>query len=69
MSTQVGVTAAQVLAEAGARYHEARQAERDAAAVAFTAIERGAKAGISEVDMSKISGLNRMTIRKALGKR
>lgn len=55
------------LGEYAAAWTRARQAEREAMA-ALTGAIIAASATTSEVDISRITGINRMTIRKALGK-
>lgn len=62
-------SADEVIVQAGQMFVEARQAQFRAAAALYTAIEHAHRAGISEVQISKLAGVDRMTVRRALGKR
>ena len=61
-------SAEDVLFSAGAIFAKARAAERHAAGAVYTAIEHAFHAGMSEVQIAKIAGVDRMTVRRALGK-
>lgn len=50
-------------------WKEARDSERDLATEAYAAIVDAVAAGISEVQVAKIAKVDRMTVRRALGKR
>jgi DNA invertase Pin-like site-specific DNA recombinase len=52
----------------GAKWHAARQAERDMAGLLYAAIVEAVEGGVSEVEAAKIAGVDRMTVRRALGK-
>ena len=56
------------LVEAGARWTAARWAERDAATDAYASIVAYCEAGGSEVKAAELAGVDRMTVRRALGK-
>lgn len=62
-------SAQDVLSHAGDIFAHARAAERHAAGAVYTAIEHAHRAGLSEVQIAKIAGVDRMTVRRALGKR
>lgn len=73
-----GATLAEVLPSAshestlqalGRRLAKARQAEADAMDEIRAALPEAIAAGVTEVDAAKATGLDRMTIRKMLGKR
>lgn len=53
----------------GRRLAKARQAEADAMDQIRAALPSAIAAGVTEVDAAKATGLDRMTIRKMLGKR
>lgn len=57
------------LIEAGRQWTAIRAAERDAAAKAHEAIAAAAAAGIPETRIADLVGCDRMTVRRALGKR
>lgn len=63
-----GAEAQQVLAEVGSIFRQARDAERAAAGAVYTAVELGCREGIAETQMARLLGVDRMTVRKALGK-
>lgn len=65
---QPGAEAHEVLAEVGEIFRRAREAERAAAGAVYTAAELGASAGLSEVRIAELLGVNRTTVRTALGK-
>lgn len=52
----------------GAKWHAARQAEREMAALLYAAIVEVVDGGVSEVEAAKVAGVDRMTVRRALGK-
>jgi hypothetical protein len=51
------------------QWRNSRNTERDLAAKTYDAIREAVAAGLSESQASKITGIDRMTIRRALGKR
>jgi DNA invertase Pin-like site-specific DNA recombinase len=57
------------LAKIGSRWNEARQRERALAAQLYAAIVEAVESGMSEVQAAKVAGVDRMTVRRALGKR
>ena len=61
-------TAEDILADAGQIFNKARAAQREASGAVYTAIENASRAGISEVQIAKLAGVDRMTVRRALGK-
>ena len=63
-----GADADEVLAEVGAIFRQAREAERAAAGAVYTAAELGASAGLPETRIAELLGVNRTTVRTALGK-
>jgi len=65
---QKNATAEDILADAGQIFNKARLAQREASGAVYTAIENAARAGISEVQIAKLAGVDRMTVRRALGK-
>jgi DNA-binding GntR family transcriptional regulator len=56
------------LAKAGKRWHAAKVRERDAAGELYAAIQEAVGEGMSEVQAAKVAGVDRMTVRRALGK-
>lgn len=50
------------------RWHKARERERDLAAELYAAIVAAVASGMSEVQAAKVAGVDRMTVRRALGK-
>lgn len=56
------------LHRAGVAWAKARSAERDFAADMYAAIVEVVGSGMSEVQAAKIAGVDRMTVRRALGK-
>jgi DNA invertase Pin-like site-specific DNA recombinase len=52
----------------GAKWHAARQTERDMAALLYAAIVEAVEGGVSEVEAARVAGVDRMTVRRALGK-
>jgi hypothetical protein len=58
-----------ILIDLGEVWAAEREKERMAASAAYQAIRYAASKGVSEVEMSKRLNVDRMTIRRALGKR
>lgn len=56
------------LAKIARKWHAARDRERALADELYAAIAAACKSGISEVEVAEIAGVNRMTVRRALGK-
>lgn len=56
------------LAKVAAKWHTACDKERAAASELYEAIAKAVKDGMTEVQAAEISGVNRMTVRRALGK-
>lgn len=56
------------LVQAGEAWHKARATERAAAARVYDLIRREHEAGWSEVSLAEYAGIDRMTVRRALGK-
>lgn len=56
------------LAKAGKRWHTARDRERALAVELYAAIVEAVKGGMTEVQAAKVAGVDRMTVRRALGK-
>ena len=56
------------LAKVGDRWHKARERERGLAAELYCAIVAAVASGMSEVQAAKVAGVDRMTVRRALGK-
>ena len=59
---------AEDVAKAGKQWHAAKARERDAAAKLYAAIVQAVEDGLSEVQAAELAGVNRMTVRRALGK-
>ena len=57
------------LATAGRRFAKARQAQTDAADALYAAIVAACDAGMTETEAARVAGVDRMTIRRARGKR
>lgn len=57
------------LARAGVRWHRAKEQERRAMAVLRALIVEAVADGMTEVEAAKVAGVDRMTVRRALGKR
>lgn len=57
-----------ILSEVGDIFRHARDAERAAAGAVYTAAEFGARAGLPETRIAELLGVNRTTVRTALGK-
>ena len=49
-------------------WRQAREVERDLAAETYAAIVAAVDSGMSEVQAAKVAGVDRMTVRRALGK-
>lgn len=56
------------LAKASKRWHAAKDRERVAAAKLYEAIAQAVEDGMSEVQAAELAGVNRLTVRRALGK-
>lgn len=56
------------LAKASARWHRSRAVERQDADATFEAIRRAVAAGTSESRAAEIAGVDRGTVRRAVGK-
>lgn len=56
------------LAKAGKRWHAAKERERALAAELYDAIVKAVEGGMSEVQAAKVAEVDRMTVRRALGK-
>ena len=56
------------LQRAGVAWDKAREVERALAAEMYAAIVEVVAGGVSEVQAAKIAGVDRMTVRRALGK-
>ena len=56
------------LQRAGVAWDKAREVERALAAEMYAAIVEAVAGGVSEVQAAKIAGVDRMTVRRALGK-
>jgi DNA-binding GntR family transcriptional regulator len=59
---------AEDVAKAGKQWHAAKARERDAAAKLYAAIVQAVEDGLTEVQAAELAGVNRMTVRRALGK-
>ena len=57
------------LARDGKRWKRSKQSERDAMAALYSSIVDAASSGITETDIARAAGVDRMTVRRALGKR
>lgn len=57
------------LAKAGKKWQTARARERVLAAALYQAIVIAVENGMSEVQAAEVAGVDRMTVRRALGKR
>ena len=56
------------LAKIARKWHATRARERVQADELYAAIVAACEAGMSEVEAAEIAGVNRMTVRRALGK-
>ena len=56
------------LEQAAKQWHAAKERERDASALLYEAIVQAVEGGMSEVEAARIAGVNRITVRRALGK-
>ena len=52
----------------GKAFHVARERERQAAAKLYEAIRLAVLEGMSESEAARVAGVDRMTVRRALGK-
>ncbi len=50
------------------KWHKARERERALAVELYAAIVAAVDSGMSEVQAAKVAGVDRMTVRRALGK-
>ena len=57
------------LAQAGHAWRISKQAERDRMAALYRAIVKAHAAGMPETEIARTAGVDRMTVRRALGKR
>lgn len=57
-----------ILTNCGAAWHEAKTVERERAAEMYDAIVAYCGAGGTEVEAARLAGVDRMTVRRALGK-
>lgn len=57
-----------ILTNCGMAWHEAKSVERERAAEMYAAIVAYCEAGGSEVKAAELAGVDRMTVRRALGK-
>lgn len=60
--------AAKELERAGKAWAKAKEREREAAAACYAAIVTAVERGLSEVSAAELAGVDRMTVRRALGK-
>lgn len=63
-----GLTHAAALTSAGRNWHRAKERERERAAEMYAAIVAYCEAGGTEVNAATLAGVDRMTVRRALGK-
>ena len=56
------------LQKAGKEWQAAKKRERALAAKLYAAIVEAVESGMSEVQAAKVAGVDRMTVRRALGK-
>lgn len=59
---------AKELAKTSKKWHAAKDRERALAAELYAAIVQAVEGGMSEVQAAKVAGVDRMTVRRALGK-
>ena len=59
---------AEDVAKAGKQWHAAKARERAAVAKLYAAIVQAVEDGMTEVQAADLAGVNRMTVRRALGK-
>lgn len=62
------IPGAKPLVRAGKAWLKAQERERQAAADCYAAIVRAVEAGMTEVQAAELAGVNRMTVRRAVGK-
>lgn len=60
--------AVETLRRAGVSWGKAREVERALAVELYAAIVQAVEGGMSEVQAAKVAGVDRMTVRRALGK-
>ena len=56
------------LGKIAGKWHKARERERALAVELYAAIVAAVESGMSEVQAAKVAGVDRMTVRRALGK-
>ena len=56
------------LSKVADKWHKARERERALAVELYAAIVAAVDSGMSEVQAAKVAGVDRMTVRRALGK-
>jgi len=56
------------LEKAGNKWRAAKERERTLAAALYAAIAEAVESGMSEVQAAKLAGVDRMTVRRAMGK-
>jgi len=61
-------TGAQALRRAGKAWTKAKEREREAAQACYAAIVKAVEGGMTEVRAAELAGVDRMTVRRALGK-
>ena len=57
------------LERVGRAWNRARQRERDLAVDLYAAIQYAYEHGMRETEIARVAGVDRMTVRRALGKR
>jgi DNA invertase Pin-like site-specific DNA recombinase len=57
------------LARVGAKWQAAKTKERALAAELYEAIREAVEGGMTEAEAARVAGVDRMTVRRALGKR
>lgn len=56
------------LRKAGKAWHNAKRRERERAAALYQEIREAVARGLSESEAARVAGVDRMTVRRALGK-
>lgn len=56
------------LRKAGKAWHDAKRRERERAAALYEEIRGAVERGLSESEAARVAGVDRMTVRRALGK-
>lgn len=62
------VAMSEELRRAGKAWHDAKKRERDRAVALYEAIRVAVADGVSESEAARIAGVDRMTVRRAVGK-